>query len=105
MTPVIFKVYICQGPKPHFINMRVAPALVEALRCEYCRAPVDEVEVVRVDDLSDEEVPNEAVPRTQTYTESDVPKWKLERFREWLHRSDADSEPDMLVGRAVRGEF
>ena len=39
---------------------------------------------------------------TTTYSEQDVPKWKLERFCEWLHRGDADDEPDMLVGRAVR---
>ncbi len=37
-----------------------------------------------------------------TYEEADVPKWKLERFREWLLARDASDGADTLVGRAVR---
>jgi hypothetical protein len=40
-------------------------------------------------------------PRT-TYEESDVPLWKLERFREWLRHEDAPGNPNLVAGRAVR---
>lgn len=51
---------------------------------------------------AEDHVDGEILPEILTYEESDVPKWKLDRFREWLRVREASEEPDMLVGRAIR---
>jgi hypothetical protein len=51
MTPMIFRVYICQGPEKH-VGHR--PSVLNSADgsplCRDCTWPVDEVEVVRVDE-------------------------------------------------------
>ena len=41
-------------------------------------------------------------PEHRTYEASDVPKWKLDRFREWIAPSHPNDQPDALAGRPVR---
>jgi hypothetical protein len=52
---MIFKVYICQGPEKHCSDSALSLTTLAGLNCRLCDSPVDEVEVVRVDELLSDE--------------------------------------------------